>query len=191
MSPARLVIVSGPPGAGKSQVAARIAGRFALVLLSKDAIKEILFDTLGTGEPRWSGMLSNASFAALFVVAGQILQAGGEVLLEGNFRAGEHEPKLLALLALRPCRVTQVLCRLPEEARLQRLEQRAARAERHPGHLDRLFQRRSAQRPGPGSDFLDLPGTRIVHDTGGNADDAWARLVPDLEPLLKTAGERT
>ena len=52
MSSARLVIVSGLPGAGKSQVAARIAGRFALVLLSKDAIKEILFDTLGTGEPR-------------------------------------------------------------------------------------------------------------------------------------------
>ena len=136
-------------------------------------------------------MLSNASFAALFAVAGQILQAGGEVLLEGNFRAGEHESKLLPVLALRPCRVTQVLCRLPEEARLQRLEQRAAHAERHPGHLDRLFQRRSAQRAGPGSDFLDLPGTRIVHNTAGNADDAWARLVSDLEPLLKTAGERT
>lgn len=139
------------------------------MLLSKDAIKEILFDTLGTGEPRWSGMLSNASFAALFAVAGQILQAGGEVLLEGNFRAGEHESKLLPVLALRPCRVTQVLCGLPEEARLQRLEQRT----------------------GPGSDFLHLPGTRIVHDTEGNADDAWAQLVPDLEPLLKTAGERT
>jgi predicted kinase len=189
MSSARLVIVSGLPGVGKSQVAARIARRFALVLLSKDAIKEILFDTLGTGEPRWSGMLSNASFAALFAVAGQILQAGGEVLLEGNFRAGEHESKLLPVLALRPCGVTQVLCRLPEEARLQRLEQRAARAERHPGHLDRLFQRRFAQRAGPDSDFLDLPGTRIVHDTEGNADDAWARLVPDLDLALKTAGE--
>jgi predicted kinase len=191
MPAARLVIVTGLPGAGKSQVAARIAGRYSLVLLGKDAVKEVLFDSLGTGEPRWSSMLSNASFATLFAVAGQVLQAGGAVLLEGNFRAGEHESRLRALLARRPGAAVQVLCRLPEDARLQRLEQRAARAERHPGHLDRLFQRRAAPRAGHGDGFLDLPGARIVHDTAGNADDAWARLVPDLEPLLQTAGERT
>jgi hypothetical protein len=43
---------------------------------------------------------------------------------------------------------------------------------------------------GHGDGFPDLPGARIVHDTAGDADEAWARLVPDLEPLLKTAGER-
>ena len=47
MTPARIVVVSGAPGTGKSTLAAVIADRLQLPLLSVDLIKEALGDALG------------------------------------------------------------------------------------------------------------------------------------------------
>jgi predicted kinase len=55
------VIVSGPPGAGKSTLAIPLARRLGLPLLRKDHIKETLHDHLpahgqrGTGREAWAG----------------------------------------------------------------------------------------------------------------------------------------
>ena len=42
-----IVLVNGPPGAGKSTLALRLADELMLPLLMRDQIKEVLFDTLG------------------------------------------------------------------------------------------------------------------------------------------------
>lgn len=178
-----VIIVSGRPGVGKTHLAARLARRYALPLIAKDAIKESLFDTLGTGDARWSRRLSDAAFATLFVVAGEVLEAHGSVLLEGNFRVQEHEDPMRALLKRRQCEFIQVLCRLPDAERRERLERRATRNERHPGHLDRLFMRRASDRSERADEFLDLPGGRIEHD-GIDADTAWGRVARELDSLL-------
>jgi predicted kinase len=184
MSVAHLLIVGGLPGTGKSQLATRIAQSFAMPLIAKDAIKETLFDTLGTGDPAWSASLSNASFATLFVVAEQWLQSGRSLVLEGNFRPGEHEVRLRAVLPRRHGAVIQILCRVPEDLRIQRLERRAARGERHAGHLDALVMRRSPSRAGSGGDFLDLPGLRLVHDGAGDFDRGWPEMASKLDAAL-------
>jgi adenylate kinase family enzyme len=44
----RVVIVSGAPGAGKSTMAGPLAGELGFPLLSKDVIKETLFDVVGS-----------------------------------------------------------------------------------------------------------------------------------------------
>ncbi|MGN6577617.1 MAG: AAA family ATPase, partial [Nocardioides sp.] len=53
-----VVYVSGAPGAGKSTVAHRLADRLGLVLVSKDVLKERLFDSVpapaGTDPLAWS-----------------------------------------------------------------------------------------------------------------------------------------
>ncbi len=49
-----IVLVTGPPASGKSFVAALVAERFGLPLIAKDAIKETLFESLGTGDVAWS-----------------------------------------------------------------------------------------------------------------------------------------
>jgi predicted kinase len=184
MNVPQVLIVSGMPGVGKTHVATRLARRYALPVVAKDAIKESLFDTLGTGSARWSRQLSNASFAAMFVVASEILVARGSLLLEGNFRVKEHESAMRALLAKRECALVQILCRLPEPRRRERLERRAARAERHPGHLDSLFLRRESTRADRADEFLDLPGAQIVHDTTADDAEPWNRLVQQLDAML-------
>jgi hypothetical protein len=46
----RLIVVTGMPGTGKSTFARQLAARLAVSLLSKDLVKECLFEALGSGD---------------------------------------------------------------------------------------------------------------------------------------------
>ncbi len=52
-----LVLVTGAPGSGKTTLAMPLARHLGLPLITKDTIKEALFDTLGTGDHTWSQRL--------------------------------------------------------------------------------------------------------------------------------------
>lgn len=155
-------LVTGLPATGKTTLARALATALAAPLLSKDAIKEPLLSVLGAQDAQASRRLSDASFAILFALAQQPLERLGTVVLEGNFRPGEHEPALQALLARgAQASCTQILCRAPEAVRQARLEARASAADRHPGHRDGEWVAAAALR---GDAFLDLDGPRIIHD---------------------------
>jgi predicted kinase len=154
----RLLLVTGLPGSGKSTLARLLAQRYGVVLLSKDLIKEPLLDALGSGDLTHSRLLSDASFAVLFAVARAIVAVNLDVILEGNFRPGEHEKALAAIPALR---FVQVLCRIDEATRLGRLAHRARHEARHVGHRD-ADSAVSAQRSADA--FLELPGERLALD---------------------------
>jgi predicted kinase len=158
----RLVIITGLPGSGKSVLACFLARRYGALLLSKDLIKEPLLDVLGAGDAAHSKQLSDASFAALFAVARQALSAELAIILEGNFRPGEHEEPLRAMAAA----PVQILCRVDEPTRLARLARRRQDSTRHAGHGDG-DPGVAAQRTGDA--FLELPGKRLTFDGGESA----------------------
>ncbi|MGH8207373.1 MAG: AAA family ATPase, partial [Steroidobacteraceae bacterium] len=105
----RLVLITGAPASGKSELAGRVAERYGAYCCSKDSIKEILFDTLGSGDAGWSRRLSDASFALLFALALPLCRADRPLLLEGNFRPGEHEHALVPVLG-GGVQLGQILC---------------------------------------------------------------------------------
>lgn len=160
-----LVIVTGLPATGKSLLAGELSRSLGLPLLAKDALKEPLFDALGAGDAAHSRRLSDASFALQFLLASELLATGRDLLLEGNFRPGEHEQALRPMLAA-GVRVAQVLCGVDERLRQARLQGRQAEGSRHPGHRD-AFQPPPAQAEG----FLDLPGPRWRHRGGAPRRD--------------------
>ena len=154
----RLLLITGLPGTGKTTLARQFALRYATPLIAKDLIKEPMLNVLGAGTAAHSRLLSDASFAVMFAVAREFVSANIDLILEGNFRPGEHEEVLAALGCKR---IAQVLCRIDESKRLARL---AARQDvRHAGHRDRdpavLMQRASDA-------FLALPGERLAFDCG-------------------------
>jgi predicted kinase len=164
MESPRLIIITGLPGAGKTTLARELSRLLGAAVIGKDMIKEPLLDVLGAGDAADSRRLSTASFAVLFVIARELLKGGGSVILEGNFRTGEHERPILGALppsAEPAAAIAQVLCRVEESQRVQRLRTRATDPARHAGHRDAQLAVAAMH---DGGAFLDLPGERIELD---------------------------
>ncbi|HKP51899.1 MAG TPA: ATP-binding protein [Chloroflexia bacterium] len=133
-----VLIISGPPCTGKTTLGQRLAHDLRLPFLSKDRIKELLFDTLGVGDREWSKKLGAATMELLFMLAETELAAGRSFLLEANFRPALANRQFMALKEKYDFRALQVECRADSDVLLARFKARTESGERHPGHIDHV-----------------------------------------------------
>ena len=128
MSIRLIILVSGPPAAGKTTLAAALADALNLPLIGKDDIKETLADALGrpAGDLAWSRRTGGAAMEVLWRLAGRCPAA----VLEANFRPrSEYEQSHLRQLR---ARVIEVHCLCPPDESARRFSARAETA--HPAH---------------------------------------------------------
>jgi predicted kinase len=121
------VIVSGPPGSGKTTLALALAPALGLPLIAKDTIKEALMSVLPVPDADSSRRLGRASVAALCAVAAQSQGA----VLESVWHRSRSRPDLQQLAGPK----VEVFCHCPAGVAAARYAGRTGRA---PGHLDAL-----------------------------------------------------
>ena len=160
-----VLIVTGPPGAGKTTLARRLSASFALPLMTKDTIKKSLFETLGTdcrqsaSDRAWSKQLGGASMELLYIYVESQLAAGRSCVVEGNFVAAFGTPAFRRLQERYPFLPIQVNCVADPAVLAARFRKRALSGERHPGHHDHLPPDPQLDRPIPGRlQPLDIGG---------------------------------
>ena len=117
----------GIPGSGKTTLAHPLARKLQLPLLSKDTIKEALFDVLGTGDLESSQRLGRASHRIMYAVAAESQVLSSKVTSGGVCRSLDLRGLAAPMI--------QVYCRCPPELAAERYRQRITSADRHPGHL--------------------------------------------------------
>ncbi len=132
--PIPIVLVTGPPASGKTFVAELVAERLGVPLIAKDAIKETLFETLGTGDVAWAQRLGRATLALVYWALEAQLSARRPAIVEANFAPDDARAELRALGDRHPLEPLEIHCTASEDVLLARFA--ARRAARHPGHLD-------------------------------------------------------
>jgi predicted kinase len=153
-----LVIVCGPPGAGKTVLAEELSLKTRLPVIAKDLIKETLMDHFGHGEPA-----GTAAFAVQLAVADAVLTAGSGLILEGAFLRDQVNVDELALKA----RTVILYLSAPLDCLVARYTDR--QQSRHPGHrgLEALPDLRSRFTDGlyaPAG--FDVPVLRVDTENG-------------------------
>ena len=125
----RVVVVSGPPGSGKSTIARPLAAELGFALIAKDRIKETLHDALGVELGlSWSRRLGGAAMELLWALAAD----APAVVLEANFWPDDQRNETrLRSLGVVP---VEVHCRCPIEECMSRYADRTS--SRHPVHMD-------------------------------------------------------
>ena len=132
-----LIVVSGAPGTGKTTLARRVAGEFGLPLISRDSIKETLFDTLGWSDREWSKRLGLASIELLFKLIEVQLEARKTLVAESNFYGHLDGPRFDDLRDRYEFELLELHCITPDlETLIARYEARMASGQRHPGHVE-------------------------------------------------------
>jgi predicted kinase len=126
-----IVLVSGAPGSGKSTLAGQLCNLTGLTLLSKDVIKESLWDAFDppAGDLSWSRRLGGAAMEVLWALAA----SSPRVILEANFRP--HSGYERAKLADLSNRIVEVYCWCPPALASERYSKRAATPTHHPAHV--------------------------------------------------------
>ena len=110
----------------------KLAPVLSVVVL--DAIKETLFDTLGTGDRDWSKKLGVTTFELLYMLIEGHLKARQSVLVEAGFHNKYATSWLDEMRQKYDFDVLELHCYADPDTVRQRYFDRARSDERHPGH---------------------------------------------------------
>ena len=183
-----VLIVTGPPAAGKTTLSRKLAKELNLPLIVKDDIKDKLFDVLGWKDRDWSRKLGGASFEILFQILESLLQAQTSCIVETAFHQ-VSAPTFLALKDRYGFHPIQIVCTASPDLLFQRFKQRSESGERHPGHVDGNATYDQFQTLLKNSTYatLEIGGTIIEIDTTNFDRIDYKGLYTSLHTALKNS----
>lgn len=128
------ILVTGIPAAGKTTMAEYLSRNFSLPVISKDKIKEIMFDEIGFGSRQEKVKLGTASMEIMYYFAEQFMKCNQPFILENNFENASREG-LMAILEKYAYEAITITLTGDYEVIYKRFMERNASPQRHRGHV--------------------------------------------------------
>lgn len=128
------ILVTGIPASGKSTMARFLAEAFGLPVISKDRIKECMYDTIGFRSREEKVKLGTASMQIMYDLAEELMKSGRPFILENNFENVSKEG-LLTILEKYKYKAITVTLTGDYKIIYQRFLERNRDPGRHPGHV--------------------------------------------------------
>ena len=128
------ILVTGIPASGKSTMARFLAEAFGLPVISKDRIKECMYDTIGFRSREEKVKLGIASMQIMYDLAEELMRSARPFILENNF---ENVSKEGLLTILKKYKYKAITVTLTGDYKMiyQRFLERNRDPGRHPGHV--------------------------------------------------------
>ncbi len=128
------ILVTGIPAAGKSTMAAFLSEYFGLPVISKDKIKELMYDDIGFRSREEKVRLGISSMNIMYYIAEQLMKCNQPFILENNFENVSREP-LMELLGKYSYTAITVTLTGNYHKIYERFAERNNSPDRHPGHV--------------------------------------------------------
>jgi len=180
-----IIIVTGRPAAGKSTLAKWLSQELQIPFVSKDSIREELFDRLGWKDRKWAQELGKASIDMMFYFARAELEVGHSIIMDSSFYPPVSTPRFQVLKEQYHGKSIQIVCDSDRETLFQRFKSRADSGDRHPGHGDRaVLDELYANLADHSSPTLDIGGLIIEVDTTDFAKVNYQEILERVKSFL-------
>ncbi len=131
-----LIIINGHPATGKTTIAKQISSELKIPLVTRDAIKELIFDNVGIKDREWSKKVGGASYDIFFHLIDELLKNNKDLIIDSPLKAEFDNQRFQDLQKKYNTQMTQILCYADGQVLLDRFIKRSNSDERHPGHVD-------------------------------------------------------
>lgn len=128
------ILIAGAPASGKSTFASYLSSKTGIACVSKDDIKEKLFDHIGFRSRQEKVSLDICATEIMYLFAGNVLKSGHHVILDNNFE-NSSKPSLFKLIEAYGADAVTIRFQGDMSVIYQRFISRDMSPDRHRGHV--------------------------------------------------------
>jgi len=181
-----IIIITGRAAAGKTTLAKWLSHELKFPLVSKDNIREELFERLGWKDREWAQVLGKASVDMMFYFAKAELEVGRSIIMDNTFNPVLSVPRFNDLMNQYDAISVQIICDAKNEILFERFKARAESGSRHPGHGDETILKGFWGYLTSGySSFLDIGSAIINVDTTDFAKVDYREILKKVNSFLQ------